>query len=481
MKKKVIKSKIVCTMGPASNSREVLSQMVEAGMDCARLNFSHGTHEEHIKTIKLIRGVSDRIAILCDIQGPKIRTGEMEKPVVLRQGERITLTSRDVIGTEQTVSVSYKRLPEEVKKGDKIFLNDGIIMLQVLDVCGKDIDCEIIAGGDLSSRKGINLPSSEITMGIPTKKDEKDLKAISKMGIEYVAASFVGKAEDVARVREILDADGESGIKIISKIERPVAIDNFDSILEVSDGIMVARGDLGVEIAPEKVPEVQKRLISKCNRESKLAIVATQMLESMIHQPVPTRAETNDVFNAIIDGADAVMLSGETSVGKYPVGAVKIMDRIVETAENIMPKKDPDYYDSEHQTIAEVLGHAVYTVVNEFRDQDKLDKVFILTITKGGHSARMISKYRPQVPIIAATPDKRVSRQLQLLWGVDTILFNIDARDSTETMIKKALSRAREEGYCVKDDYVITVSSSSFAPGKTRLLGVFKVSDILKT
>ena len=464
MKKKLIKSKIVCTLGPASSSREVLSKMVDAGMDCARLNFSHGTHGEHRKEIDLVREVSDMIAIMCDIQGPKLRTGEMEKPVVLRQGERITLTSRDVTGNEKLVSVSYKRLPEEVKKGDKIFLNDGIIMLQVLEVCGEDIECEIIAGGDLSSRKGINVPSSGITMTIPTKKDEKDLRAISKMDVEYVAASFVGSGEDVKCVREILNARGESGIKIISKIERPVAIDNFDAILTASDGIMVARGDLGVEIRPEKVPEVQKELILKCNRESKPVIVATQMLESMIHQPVPTRAETNDVFNAVLDGADAVMLSGETSIGKYPVATVDIMNRIVENAENVMPKKDPDHYDSENQTIAEVLGHAVYTVVNEFRDQEKLDRVFILTITKGGHSARMISKYRPKVPTIAATPDKRVFRQLQLLWGVDTILFDIDARDSTETMIKKALSRAREDGYCVLDDYVITVSSSTFAP-----------------
>lgn len=478
-KRKVVKSKIVCTIGPASDSEEVLSKMIEKGMDVARLNFSHGTHESHRRNVDLIRSINDAIAILCDIQGPKIRVGKMKEHVVLKRGQEFTLTSGEVLGDENIASVSYEKLPREVKAGDKIFLNDGIIKLEVKDVRGEGIRCEVIVGGELSSRKGINVPTSALTLSIPTEKDVGDIKFIAGLGVEYVAASFVGSAAEVAKVREILQSEGETKTKIISKIERPIALKNFDDILAASDGIMIARGDLGVEIPPERVPKFQKELIHKCNREGRPVIVATQMLESMTFQSTPTRAEASDAFNAVLDGADAVMLSAETATGKFPVRVVDILNRIVETAENVMPRRDPNYYDSTNETISEILGHAVYAITGEFEDLGIIDKLYILAITKNGHSARMISKYRPPVPIIAATPNKRVLRQLQLQWGVDPILFEVKRGDHHELMVQKAVAESMEKGFFSKDDYVTIVSSSLLVPDKTNVCSIFAVKDII--
>lgn len=480
--RKVVKSKIVCTMGPASNSRSVLTRMIDAGMDVARINFSHGTHEEHTKTVERIRGIDDEIALMCDIQGPRIRVGKMSDPVILERGNTILLTTEDITGNRERVPISYKRLTQDLRKGDRIFISDGIIMLEVLEVGVHELRCRVLSGGVLSSHKGVNLPKIKLSVSVPTKKDVRDLEFILDLGPEYVAISFVGNKSEVRRVRAILDEKDGSDIKLISKIERHGAIDNFDEILEASDGIMVARGDLGVETSPEKVPQIQKEIIRECNREGKPVIVATQMLESMVFQPVPTRAEANDVFNAVLDGADAVMLSGETSIGKYPVEAVAIMDKIVARAEGTMPRRDPNYYDSKNQTVAEILGHAVYTVAGEFEDQGKTNLLYILTITRRGYSARMISKYRPPVPIIAATPSRSVLRQLRLLWGVEPILFDSGPQDSTDDIIKKAVKKASSEGYFSKDDYVIIVCASRALPAvqkKTNILGVFHVGEII--
>ncbi|MFQ5975614.1 MAG: pyruvate kinase [Candidatus Hydrothermarchaeales archaeon] len=479
LKRKVVKSKIVCTIGPASESEKVLSKMIDAGMDVTRLNFSHGTHEKHLENINLIRKINDNIAILCDIQGPKIRTGTMKENTVLERGQEVTITTSDSIGDKNLIPISYKGLPQDVNPEDLIFINDGLIKLQIKRVEGNEIVCDVIVGGEIRSRKGVNIPSSTLSITIPTEKDRKDLEFIAGLNIEYVAASFVGTAAEVDTVREILGSKGDDSKKIISKIERPIALKNFDEILMASDGIMVARGDLGVEIPPEQVPKVQKELIHKCNSEGRPVIVATQMLESMTYQSTPTRAEASDAFNAVLDGADAVMLSGETATGLYPVQSVELLNRIVETAENVMPRRDPNYYDSSKETISEILGHAVYTITGEFDDLGIIDKLYILAITKNGHSAKMVSKYRPPSPIIAATPNKSVLRQLQLQWGVDPILFEVEKGDHLESMVQKAVLKAMEMGFFFKDDYVAIISSSQLVPDKTNVCSVFAVKDIV--
>lgn len=481
-KSKVVKSKIVCTIGPASSSEKVLKGMVEAGMDVARINFSHGTHEEHARTIERIRSVDDGVAVMCDIQGPRIRVGRMSEPASLERGKTVVITTEDVVGDEGRVPIPYKGLTRDLKKGDRIFIGDGIIMLEVLEVKGREVRCRVLSGGVLTSNKGVNLPRVKLSVSVPTEKDRRDLEFIAGLGPEYVAVSFVGNKGEVKKVRAILDDNGGSEIRLISKIERQAAIESFDGILQVSDGIMVARGDLGVEMSPETVPQLQKEIITRCNREGKPVIVATQMLESMILQPLPTRAEASDVYNAVLDGADAVMLSGETSIGKHPVEAVRIMDRIVTEAERTLPRRDPDYFDSEHQTIAEILGHAIYTVAGEFDDQGKIDRLYILTITREGYSARMISKYRPPVPILAATPSRRVGRELRLLWGVEPILFEGSPTDSTDHIIKKAVEKAFQMRYLSKRDYVAVVCASRAVQSmekKTNLLGLFQVGEIV--
>ena len=498
MKKKITRSKIVSTIGPASWDEETLKTLIKEGIDVIRLNFSHGSHEQHKKTLDLIRSIDENIAVLGDIQGPKIRTGPMEEhqPVVtLQPGQEFTITSRDVLGTAEITSTTFKNLPNEVSEGDMLYINDGIIALKVLEILsvdesveGKpskkkktDVLCEVYAGGNLSSRKGINIPA-EISQRVPTKKDVKDLQFMAKNKLDFVAASFVSDPKDVINVRKVIEDAGAS-IPIISKIERPRAVKVFDKILEVSDGIMVARGDLGVELAPELVPSIQKNLILKSNRAGKPVICATQMLESMTNIPIPTRAEASDVYNAIYDGADAVMLSGESATGKYPVKAVQMMEKIIRISEDDLPIRDPDYYDSENVTNEEIIGHTIHTIVKEFEERieqnpqstDYLDA--ILVITKTGRAARMVSKYRPKLQIIAATFEKKVLRGLNLLWGVEPILLPMTPDALTTTYI--AVEQAYEAGYLTKDGYVIAVSGSVLAPGGVNSIGLYKVKKVL--
>jgi pyruvate kinase len=463
------RSKVVATIGPASDSEETLTEMIKAGMDVARLNFSHGTHQEHIKRFDLIRSISD-IAIMFDISGPKIRTGFMEKgkeSVYLNVGDEFILTTREVLGNETIASVSYENLPNDVEPGDRIFVNDGIIGLRVISIEETDVHCRVESGGVLSAKKGVNVPDVHLAIDIPTPQDIKDMQLAAKLASDYLAVSFVRTPEEILKVREILQDKGVE-IPLIAKIEHSLGLKNFDTILEVSDGIMVARGDLGVETPPERVPLVQKDIIHKCNRYGKPVITATQMLESMTTNPRPTRAEASDVANAVLDGTDAVMLSGETAVGVYPVESVRTMERIVRNAEAAMPLRDPDYYDHGHEDVAEVIGHAIHTITKE------IDVAAIITVTTGGFTARMISKYRPKKSIIAITQDEHVMRRLKLLWGVYPLKKEIQTADASQ-MIYSALKAVYEENLLAKEDTVVIACGSVLVPGKTNLIGIYNI------
>lgn len=476
------KSKIVCTLGPACNNETTLKQMIEAGMDVARLNFSHGTHDDHSKIFNMVRGISERIAILCDIQGPKIRVGKMaeDKRYFLERGQKYTITSRDILGNGEIVGTEYKRLPKEVEKGDRLYINDGIIAMTVDEVKdGTDVICEVLAGGEISSRKGMNIPK-DISAKVPTKKDIEDLEFIATLGADYVAVSFVSESSDVKRVQDLLKKEG-ADIPLISKIERPRAVKNFNAILEVSQGIMVARGDLGVEMNPWMVPAIQKEIILKANRAGKPVICATQVLDSMTHTPIPTRAEASDCFNAIYEGADAVMLSGETSVGDYPVDTIRMMENIITEAENAMPRRDPNYYDSHSKELKnlEVLGHLISTAVQEFKERgDDLSRLCIVVVTNDFATSANVSKYRPAVPILVVTADESLYRQLFLQWGVEAIRVPFFADALTTNLI--AVEEGAKHGYLHKGDKIIMISESILSTEVTNVLGFYSVDEILK-
>ncbi|MDD2237947.1 MAG: pyruvate kinase, partial [Kiritimatiellae bacterium] len=409
------RTKIVCTIGPASNTETVIEKLIQAGMNVARLNFSHGTHEEHGEVIRTIRAVSERlavpVAILQDIAGPKIRIGQIENgPVTLAPGDRFVLTSREVPGNTREVSVNFRELPSFVQPGDSLLLADGMLELTVEKTGAEDIECRVITGGSLNSRKGINLPTRSTGIPILTEKDRVDLQFGRKCGVDYVALSFVRTADDVRLVRALL-RDGGQTTPLIAKIEKPEALDHLDEILEEVDGIMVARGDLGVELPFERVPRAQKDIIARANRASKPVITATQMLESMVNSPRPTRAEVNDVANAILDGTDAVMLSEESAMGAYPVQAVQAMARIAKDVEEHFPYKewfagrvmneDSDVAHSVSQAacgMAEVLGVAA-----------------IVATTVTGTTARQVARFRPAQPILAPTPSAETYRRLALV------------------------------------------------------------------
>lgn len=477
----ITKSKIICTLGPSSNKSEQIKKLSDIGMDCARINFSHGTKEEKTNLFNTIRKVNDKIAIMCDIQGPKIRIGSViEGGVILQTGRKITITTKEIVGDKDRVTISYKNLHKEIKTGDLIFINDGIVCIKVKDVKGKEINGSILSGGYISSRKGVNLPSTEISLKVPTVKDKEDLNLIAKLDPEYVAVSFVGTKNDVKKVRNLLSKYGNDSIKLISKIERPVAVDNLDSILEVSDGIMVARGDLGVELPTEKVLPVQKEMIRKSNIAGKPIIVATQMLESMVSSPVPTRAEVSDVFNAIEDGADAVMLSAETASGKFPREAVTIMERIIRVSETLIPKRDPDEYDSENETIAEIIGHLVFSACQEFTDMG-YKKGKIICLTRSGYTARMISKYRPPLPIFGITSVINTARDLKLVWGVEPVLLpRLRKADKTISRIKIAVEECLKRKYIEKSEKLIIAGNFFNFPSQTNMVSIFTAEDVIK-
>jgi pyruvate kinase len=474
-------SKIVCTLGPASETAERLTQLSAAGMNVARLNFSHGDHAWHRVVCARVRALSDGVAIMGDLQGPKLRIGRMQddRTVILEHGARFVLTSRAVPGTAQMVSIDYPALPQEVRPQDTLYLNDGLIALHVQKIeADTDIVCEVISGGPLSSRKGINAPRVKLSAHVPTEKDRQDILLAAELGLDFLAVSFVAGAEDLQRVRALVQAAG-ADIPLISKIERWVALDHFEQILEASDGIMVARGDLAVEVPTEEVPRHQKEIIRMCNQAGKPVICATQMLESMCINPVPSRAEVSDVFNAILDGADAVMLSAESAMGSYPVETVQMMGRIACQAESSIPWHTLVAYNMAETAYSESVGHGIATMVEHFlRRGDQL--AAIVAITRSGYTARMIAKYRPGVPIIAMTNHPRVAHQLMLCHGITPCLFEADLSDPS-AMTHAALLQAIQTQRLNKDDVVLTVSGVGWGSlPHASFLGLVTVSEVLQ-
>jgi pyruvate kinase len=415
------RAKIVCTIGPASNSEGTIRELMLAGMDVARLNFSHGTHDDHAQVIARLRQIAVElnrsICILQDLQGPKIRTGRLKDrvPILLETGRLVTITSADVVGSSEVIATTYRELSRDVKPGEHILLSDGRIELVITEIVDGNVICRVLNGGALGEHQGINLPGTNVSIPSLTEKDEADLDFGLRQGVDVIAISFVRTAQDVMRVRQAIAARG-SAVPLIAKLEKPQAVDNLDAILAITDGVMVARGDLGVEVAPEKVPLIQKHIIRRALDFRRPVITATQMLESMIGNPRPTRAEASDVANAIFDGTDAVMLSGETAVGKYPREAVGMMSRIVVEAEKdhsqrLVPTHQPGERLSIAETICEAMAHAA-------RD---LDLRAIVVFTHSGATARMLSKYRPVPRIYAFTTHDAVCKRMNLLWGVTPV------------------------------------------------------------
>ena len=467
------KTKIIATIGPASNSKPVLEKMISSGMNVVRLNFSHGSYEEHTDVIKTIRFLSrtmkKSIGIILDLQGPKIRIGKMKdgNPVKLRKNRTLHITTKSVAGTADIISTIYKKLVYDVKKGDKILLDDGFIKLKVLSKTKDTVSCKIINGGTLKEHKGINLPGVNISAPSLTPKDKRDLNFGIKSGVDYFALSFVRNADDLNLIKSIIKKQG-SDIPVIAKIEKPEAVDNIDEILEAADGIMVARGDLGVEVKPEKVPTIQKHIIHKAILANRPVITVTQMLETMIANPIPTRAEVSDVANAIYDGTDAIMLSGETASGKYPVKAVQMMSRIVSEAEGSYMMKYNFQYDKDPE---DIVTHAVAQAsVNILHE---VDAKAIIAFSVSGKTSKLISKQRPSKPVYVFTPSTAIYNRLSLIWGI-TPLYVPHIYD-TERIIDSGEKLLLKKKIINNGDLIVIVTGLALKRGSTNLIKIHTV------
>jgi pyruvate kinase len=473
------KTKILATLGPATNDVELIKNLIKAGMNAARINFSHGTYESHTETINKLKeareALNQPIPLILDTKGPEIRIKKFaEDKIYLGQGDRFTLTTEDIIGDKTKVSVTYKELPRDLNVGSRVLIDDGLIELKVLEITDTDINCVVVNSGFLASRKGVNVPDVYVNLPSLTENDIKDIRFGIEMGFDYIAASFIRSANDILKIRQILEENDGEGIQIIAKIESRDGVNNLDSILEVADGIMVARGDLGVEIPPEEVPLVQKQLISKANLLGKPVITATQMLESMVANPRPTRAEANDVANAIFDGSDAVMLSGETANGAYPLESVAMMARIANKTEESI-----DYFnDIAHRhtgfkrNVTNAISFAACTTAAD------VSAACIVCITDSGFSAKMVSKFRPTCSIVAVTSDKRVYRQLSLSWGCIPVLAeNIVGSDEVFEVAEK---KAFETGLVKSGDSIVAVAGVPVGvAATTNTMKVRIVGDVL--
>ncbi|NOZ27232.1 MAG: pyruvate kinase [Chloroflexi bacterium] len=473
----MLRTKIVCTIGPASRDPEILVRLIEAGMDVARLNFSHGDQASHEEDIHRIRAAAEKVGhpvgILVDLQGPRLRVGELPPGGIrLEPGTTVVLTTAPEIGQPGRIPVQFTELPRSVHPDDRILIDDGLLELRVREIDADEVRCEVITGGVLTSHKGMNLPNVPLDIPAITEKDKEDLKFAVAHQADWIALSFVRTADEVCTLKEMIVAlsDLARPIPVIAKIEKPEAVRNIDAIIEAADGIMIARGDLGIETSPEAVPMIQKEIIAKCNQAGVPVITATQMLDSMIRNPRPTRAEASDVANAILDGTDAIMLSGETAIGKYPIEAVRTMARIAEAAEQALRpvNRAPRW----PRVVAEAVAHAsVDTAIN-------LKAAAIIAPTASGYTARLLSRFRPPCPIVAVTPSLIAQRQLTLYWGVEP-LFSMRAR-STDAMIADAVRAAREHGYVNEGDtVVVTAGSAGSAPGTTDLMKVQEIARVL--
>lgn len=474
------RTKIVCTIGPASNTEIMIEKLIRAGMNVARLNFSHGTHEEHGEMIRIIRMVSARlqvpVAVLQDIAGPKIRIGTIENgPVILQPGSLFTLTSQDVPGNQERVSVNFKELPTFVQRGDSLLLADGMLELTVEKIVGEDIECRVITGGSLNSHKGINLPTRSTGIPILTEKDRADMQFGLDHGVDYIALSFVRTAEDVQQARALIRACGRD-TPLVAKIEKPEALAHLDEILNEVDAIMVARGDLGVELPFEQVPLAQKDIIARANQACKPVITATQMLESMVNSPRPTRAEVNDVANAILDGTDAVMLSEESAMGQYPVQAVEAMTRIANDVERHFPYKS--WFSRNKPVGSADVEHSVSHAACDMAEV--LNVAAIVATTTSGLTARQVARFRPPRPILAPTPVEKTYRQLALVWGVSPVLM--PPVEHTDQMIRQAFDRLLALGLLQAGQQVIvTAGIPCSIPGKTNFVAVLDVNGSLRS
>jgi len=469
------KTKIVATIGPACSDRQVLTEMIQAGMNVARLNFSHGTHEEQKLKIDSVKAVREalglNVAILLDTKGPEIRTGKFDKPeVMLKEGQFFTITTKEMVGNEEMCSVTYKDITRDLSIGDRILIDDGLIELKVLAIDGDKVKCLVKNSGIVKDNRGVNLPGVKLNLPSITEKDYGDILFGIENQVDFIAASFVRKASDVEEIRTILKHNGGSGIRIIAKIENNEGIENLDKIIDASDGIMVARGDLGVEIPQEQVPLIQKKIIKKCNNAGKPVITATQMLDSMIRNPRPTRAEVADVANAIFDGTDAIMLSGETAAGKYPVESVKRMSEIAVTMEQSIDyeevmRKNISLRD---ESITNAIGHA--TVASAYG----LKARAILAPTASGGTPMVISKFRPAAPIFAATSNGEVARRLALSWGVECLVVD-SATTERELFIQSIEALSKREKIKKNDILIITAGLPVGVEGNTNMMRIHVV------
>ncbi len=472
------RTKIVCTVGPSTDDEEQTVKLIEAGMDVARLNLSHGTSEEHLQRLGLIREagkqVNRNIGFMFDTRGPEVRTGNLDADsVTLEDGQDFILTTEDVTGNSRKVSVTYPDLHRDIVPGSPVIIDDGMIVLEVLEVAGRKIKCRVVHGGELNSYKGLNIPGTRIKMPALNEEDRADILTALENDVGFLAASFARSAEDILEVRGLIEKQG-GNIMIIAKIESREGVENFDSILEVSDGIMVARGDLGVEIPPEEVPLLQKEFIRKCNQTGKPVITATQMLDSMIRNPYPTRAEASDVANAILDGTDAVMLSGETAVGRFPIESVKTMSRIAETTEKGIDYKRilEEQGLTIKKSVTDAISYATCHIAHE------LGVNAIVTSTQSGTTARMVSKYRPRAPIVAVSSRSQTAAQLTLTWGVRSIIC--PPVNTTDDMFSNAIQTSLEEDLIKNGDLVvITAGVPVGVSGTTNLLRVETVGEVI--
>ncbi|MCI8554589.1 MAG: pyruvate kinase [Clostridiales bacterium] len=473
------KTKIVCTLGPSTDDPQIMRELILAGMDVARINMSHQTHEEHLARINAIKALREElgrpVAILIDTKGPEIRLGTFkEKKIVLEAGARFTLTTRPVEGDNSIVSISFAGLPADVSGGSRILIDDGLIELRVEKTTSTDVHCTVVNGGPVSANKGVNVPGVSLSLPFMSEKDRSDVRFACEAGADFIAASFTRQSEDIVELRSELEKNGNHSIRIIAKIENAEGVNNIDSILKVSDGIMVARGDMGVEIALEEIPSIQKKLIHKGYNAGLQVITATQMLDSMVKNPRPTRAETTDVANAIYDGTSAIMLSGETAAGAYPIEAVKTMARIAErTEQDINYKKRFTSRElSASPSVTNAISHATVTTAHD------LDAAAILTVTKSGATAQMICKFRPACPVICCTTNPVTQRQMNLSWGVIPIMA--EEKDNVDDLCEHAVQQASRAGLLKSGDLVvITAGVPLGVSGTTNLLKVHLVGNIL--
>jgi len=464
------RTKIVCTIGPATESEESLHQLIMHGMDVCRLNMSHGTHEWHEERLKLVRSLAQRenraVAVMMDIQGPKIRTAPIEGgSAILHAGDELTIHSEDIIGDGQHIGVRYPLFAEEVSVGQTILIDDGRMRLTAVKIDGDCVQAKVVVGGVITDKRGVSVPDAYFSIPSVTEKDKEDIAFGIEHGVDYIAVSFVRRASDVYGVKQMIREQG-ADIPVIAKIETKKGLDNFSEILKIADGIMVARGDLGVEIPIEEVPITQKRLIEACNVVGKPVITATQMLESMIHDAIPTRAEATDVANAILDGTDAIMLSGETTVGDYPIESVEMMDRIARTTESAgWHVRTAEETGATDLSIERGIGHAVCQLAHD------LNATAIITTTFSGSTAAVVSMYRPKTPIIAVTTNETTYRRLALIWGVNSRIAEI--AETTDGAMDASVRSAMDTGFVnVGDRVVLTTGVPIFVAGTTNLITV---------